>query len=173
MSITDKIIIFTGPTISPEEASQILPDANYHLPVKCGDIFRVLRLSPKILVIIDGLFEQTAAVWHKEILFAISRGVHVYGCSSMGALRAAELNEFGMIGSGKIFSYYKNKNRVLNDDEVAITHLMNTKKFNTNIIPLINIHFTLEKAINDKILDKEKAENVLLTIKKIPYFQRS
>lgn len=171
--MNQKIIVFTGSTLSAEEANQILPGVSCHLPVKCGDIFRVLRLLPKIIVIIDGLFEQNASVWHKEILYAMSRGVRVYGASSMGALRAAELNEYGMIGFGKIFTYYKDRTIVVDDDEVAITHTMNNKECNTNVIPLINMRFTLEKAIENRILDREKADSFLLKIKEIPYFQRN
>ena len=47
------------------------------------------------------------AVWHKEILWAIGQGVHVFGAASMGALRAAELAPFGMRGVGRIFEAYR------------------------------------------------------------------
>ena len=47
-------------------------------------------------VIVDGSFQWTPAVWHKEILWAMGRGVHVFGAASMGALRAAELDGFGL-----------------------------------------------------------------------------
>ena len=41
--------------------------------------------------IIDGYFERVPSVWHKEILWAMAEGIHVFGSASMGALRAAEL----------------------------------------------------------------------------------
>ena len=45
-------------------------------------------------------------MWHKEILFALSEGIDVYGAASMGALRAAELDAFGMRGIGDVYSAY-------------------------------------------------------------------
>jgi len=37
----------------------------------------------------------------------MSRGVHVFGASSMGALRAAELAAFGMVGFGRIYDLFR------------------------------------------------------------------
>jgi hypothetical protein len=46
------------------------------------------------------IFDSTPAVLHKEILWAMDRGVGVSGAASMGALRAAELHWYGMVGVG-------------------------------------------------------------------------
>ena len=82
-------------------------DADYRPPAKQGDICRAVQeRGPDAVALIDGYFEQVPAVWHKEILWAMKLGVQVYGASSMGALRAAELQQFGMIGVGKIFEAY-------------------------------------------------------------------
>ena len=53
--------------------------------------------------VIDGYFEIVPTVWHKEILWAMQAGIHVYGAASIGALRAAELDVFGMRGIGRIY----------------------------------------------------------------------
>ncbi len=37
----------------------------------------------------------------------MKKGVKVYGSSSMGALRASELDEFGMVGVGRIYECYR------------------------------------------------------------------
>jgi hypothetical protein len=77
-------------------------------PASHGDILRsVLEFSPKQVVLIDGVFHQSLAVWHKEIVFALLEGIVCIGAASMGALRAAELWRYGMIGVGKIFEMYK------------------------------------------------------------------
>lgn len=86
-----------------------------------GDVYALMKRKPKIIAIIDGLFERTPAVWHKEILYAISQGVRVLGSSSMGALRAAELCEFGMEGVGQVFEAYRD-GILEDDDEVAVIH---------------------------------------------------
>src|SRR4051812_15444582 len=97
-----RIVVFTGPTIAVSQAREIL-EADYRAPAKAGDVLIATRSHPDAIAIIDGLFESVPSVWHKEILFALSEGVRVYGASSMGALRAAELHGFGMIGVGDIF----------------------------------------------------------------------
>lgn len=113
--------VFLGPTLSHRAAREILGDATYLPPASMGDVYDVLKLNPSTIAIIDGYFDQTPSVWHKEILLALSRGVRVLGSSSMGALRAAELHVFGMEGVGAIFEAFRDG--VLNDDdEVAVVH---------------------------------------------------
>ncbi|RUX68847.1 hypothetical protein EN904_03020 [Mesorhizobium sp. M7A.F.Ca.CA.001.07.2.1] len=62
---------------------------------------RAVLEGRKVIGLIDGLFESGPAVWHKEILFALDAGCRLLGAASMGALRAAECWQFGMIGIGK------------------------------------------------------------------------
>jgi hypothetical protein len=100
------IVVFLGPSLPVDEARRILP-ACYLGPARCGDVLRARRLQPRVMAVIDGLFGTTPAVWHKEILVALDDGIAMYGASSMGALRAAELERFGMIGVGRIFEAYR------------------------------------------------------------------
>ena len=51
-------------------------------------IGRSIAHRPRAIGIIDGYFQQVPSVWHKEILWAMAQGVHVFGSASMGALRA-------------------------------------------------------------------------------------
>src|SRR5437867_11228242 len=112
------VYVFTGPTLSAEEARTVL-DAVYLPPVSQGDVYRVSFRRPTAIGIIDGYFERIPAVWHKEILWAMSHGIHVFGSASMGALRAAELESFGMEGVGSIFEAYRT-GAWGDDDEVAV-----------------------------------------------------
>jgi len=161
-------IVFTGPSLSPEEAQKILPGAWIHGPIKCGDILKVLRLHPSRLIIMDGYFEQTASVWHKEILFALALGVEVYGASSMGALRAAELEPFGMQGKGKVFEMFHH-HRLTDDDEVSLVH---ESGFEHRVAAMCNIRATLEQAVNAGKLSPSEGESLLHTFKSLPYYER-
>jgi len=114
------IVVFLGPTLSAERARSVL-DASYRAPARMGDIYRAAQERPDAIALVDGVFENTAAVWHKEILFALSQGIPVYGAASMGALRAAELHAFGMHGVGDIFDAYAS-GAIEDDDEVAVVH---------------------------------------------------
>ena len=100
------IVVFLGPSLPVDDARRILP-ARYLGPARCGDVLRARRLSPRAIALVDGLFASTPATWHKEILLALDDGIAVFGASSMGALRAAELAPFGMIGVGAIFEAYR------------------------------------------------------------------
>jgi hypothetical protein len=90
-------VVFAGPTIPADEIRAIV-DAVCLPPVAHGDVYRVSLERPRAIGIIDGYFERQPAVWHKEILWALNEGIHVFGSASMGALRAAELAPFGMVG---------------------------------------------------------------------------
>ncbi|MEU7524211.1 TfuA-like protein [Saccharothrix sp. NPDC042600] len=116
------VYVFLGPSLPAARAREVL-DAHYLSPVTCGDVTDLVldRDPPAAIGIVDGYFEQVPTVWHKEILFAISRGVRVYGASSMGALRAAELSAFGMQGVGRVFEGFAS-GEYTDDDEVAIVH---------------------------------------------------
>ena len=164
-------VVYSGPTLLPAEIQEILPQAVCLEPVSCGDIFQILRLRPKNIIIIDGYFERTASVWHKEILLAMEQGVVVYGASSMGALRAAELDSYGMIGFGEIYQKYKS-GEIIDDDEVAITHGTDALYSKTGTA-LINDRFTLAAAVATGIIDNNTAAELIRRLKNQPYYLRS
>ncbi len=101
--------VFAGPTISRDEVARRQPTSICLPPVAQGDVYRVAQGRPGAIGIIDGYFEGALSVWHKEILWAMAEGIHVFGSASMGALRAAELHAFGMRGVGPIFEAYRRR----------------------------------------------------------------
>jgi hypothetical protein len=138
-------IIFLGPSLDIDSARQVC-EAKFLPPAQMGDIYLAcLRQRPAAIGLIDGLFERTPAVWHKEILYAMSLGVRVYGGSSMGALRAAELHVFGMQGVGRIFQDYS-LGKLEDDDEVALVHGTSDCGFASQSEALVNIRYGLEAA---------------------------
>lgn len=122
MGNTDRsppILVFLGPTLRLPEAQATL-DAIYLQPVAQGDILLAAHaFRPKAMVIIDGQFEDRPSVRHKEILWALAQGIVVIGAASMGALRAAELSKFGMIGVGLTYRWYR-RWALAPDDAVAV-----------------------------------------------------
>jgi len=111
-----KAVVFSGPTLPPTYVNR-LTGAVSRPPAAQGDIYRAVSAGFEAIALVDGYFGWTRAVWHKEILWAMSNGVHVLGSSSMGALRAAELEAFGMIGVGRIFEDYRDG--VIEDDDMV------------------------------------------------------
>jgi hypothetical protein len=102
-----KVVVFLGPSLDVETAKGIL-DAEYKPPAARGDIFMAVKEGARIIGLIDGVFFQACAIAHREILYALENGVKVIGASSMGALRASELDLYGMEGVGTIYTQYKN-----------------------------------------------------------------
>ncbi len=144
------VVIFIGPTIPEADVLSII-DAVCLPPAAQGDVYRAMALEPQCIGIIDGYFNGVAAIWHKEILWALAQGVHVFGASSIGALRAAELAEFGMKGVGRIYEDYR-CGKLEDDDEVAIIHGPAELGFIPLCEPMVNIRATLEFAVGENIL---------------------
>jgi len=133
-------IIFVGPTLAAEEVRARLPAARVAPPVAVGEVLAIARRPRGItqIAIIDGYFERMAAVWHKEILLALERGIAVWGAASMGALRAAELAAFGMRGVGAIYQRFA-RGELTCDDEVAVAHLPAEYGFRATSEALVNL----------------------------------
>jgi hypothetical protein len=170
--MNSKICVFLGPSLAAEQARSILPSATYFPPAKMGDIYNAVRSNYSTIALIDGFFDACPAPWHKEILYALSRGVSVYGASSMGALRAAETDEFGMIGVGKIYNWYK-ENHLTDDDEVAVIHQPSTQGFTPLSEALVNIRHTLQECVRQSRISLDFSKNILMMAKQTFYADRS
>lgn len=164
-----KTIVFLETSLTQPEATEILPYAMYRPSVKKGDVIRAIKDGYTCIAIIDGNFGWTPAVWHKEILLALDYGIEVFGASSMGALRAAELDVYGMQGVGIVYDLYKT-GIIDGDDEVAIAY---SAHFNEQTVPLINIRFTLDQLELQFQLQFESKETIFQLIKTIYYAERT
>ncbi len=167
--VEEKIIIFTGPSLPIAEAENFL-NADYHPPVGRNDIMKVLKDKPDLIGIIDGVFHQKPAVSHKEILKALKSGIIVVGGASMGALRASELDDFGMIGVGKVYEAYKNGD-IESDDDVAV--VFNPETMEQLSDSLVSIKHNFHKAYDKGLISQKELENLLETAKSIYYPKRT
>jgi hypothetical protein len=165
------VYIFTGPTLPPALACEEI-DAVFLPPVSQGDIIRLFRAQPTAIGIIDGYFENVPSVWHKEILYALSRGVPVYGSASMGALRAAELAPFGMQGVGAIFEAFRD-GVLEDDDEVAVLHGPPELGYPILSEAMVNIRRTLSDALAQGIIGEEMRRRMEAGAKACCYRERS
>ncbi|MGD0079065.1 MAG: TfuA-related McrA-glycine thioamidation protein [Methanoregula sp.] len=164
-----RIIVFLGPSLDRPSAEKILA-AEYRPPAKRGDLLRAADDGATIIGLIDGVFHQESAVAHREILQAVKKGVLVVGSSSMGALRAAEMDTLGMVGIGEVYRMYKS-GELESDDEVALVFDPETGL--TLSEPLINIRFTLREAARQGVLSAEDHNILLAAAKSVFYPQRT
>jgi hypothetical protein len=169
--MSQAIHVFVGPSLPPSERST-LPRFVFHAPAAQGDVYRLVQEQPLALAIIDGYFERVPSVWHKEILWALSQGVRVFGAASMGALRAAELADFGMIGVGSIFDDFAS-GRLSDDDEVAIVHADASFDFRAGSEAMVNIRATLVLAQQHNVLSADQHHALCARAKRLFYPDRS
>ncbi len=163
------VVVFLGPSLDHETARKYL-DATYLPPAKRSDITSAVDAGAEIIGLIDGVFFQSSAVGHREILYALKRGVRVVGASSMGALRAAEMDSLGMIGIGKVYRMYAD-GELISDDEVAL--VFDPELFIPLSEPLVNIRHGLACAEKDGIIDGKTAGRIITAAKSLYYPERT
>ncbi len=164
-------VVFLGPTLATADASAFL-DATFLPPAAQGDVYRAALRRPTAIGLVDGRFGDVASVWHKEILWAMARGIHVYGAASMGALRAAELHAFGMVGVGPIFQAFRD-GILEDDDEVAVLHGPAGSGWLQLTDALVDIRCTLSAAEAAGIVDPDSLARLLALAKATFYAERT
>ena len=170
-----KIIIYTGLSLSFDEAREILDTTEdveviYKRPIKRGDLNHDIKENPDIIGIIDGVFHQSSAVGHREILNVIKKGIEVYGASSMGALRASELDSLGMHGIGYVYNQYAT-GKIVSDDDVAV--MLDSETLEALSVPLINMDYVFNNACAENIITDNEKDELLKIAKETYYPQRN
>lgn len=149
-------VLFVGPSL-PGAGVIVGTDVIVRPPATQGDILAAIQEGASVIGLIDGGFEYTASVWHKEILYGLSSGVTIVGAASMGALRAAECHPFGMIGIGKIFEDYRD-GIVIDDADVALMHAPAEMDYLPLTVPMVNVRATLSLAVGNGFLIAREME---------------
>ncbi len=174
------VIVFLGPSLRQGEAERILPrdfdgdcgrvSVEYMPPIKRGDIEYVLEQKPRIVCIIDGLFFQDCSVGHRELLRVLNAGIEVFGASSMGALRACELDTFGMTGVGRVYEMYRD-GVIESDDEVALA----CDPFTNEAVSeaLVDIRANLDNCVYLGIVTSEEAAEMVRIAAAVYYPRRN
>lgn len=165
------VVAFAGPSLRAADRA-LFPDIDWRGPAEAGDLLRLERLHGLTVCLIDGYFDHRPAVRHKEILLLLSEGVPIVGGSSIGALRAAEMAPFGMVGVGAIFLAYAS-GRIVGDDEVALAHGPEEWEWRPLSVPLIEVRATLCRAVRTGLLCAEEAKAIRAAAAAIHYVERS
>ena len=166
-----KVVAFIGPTIGAAAVGEVV-NAECRPPAARGDIFRAVQDGAEVIGLVDGYFEGKPAVLHKEILWALGKGVEVFGAASMGALRAAELHSYGMQGVGSIFEAYLS-GEIEDDDEVAVLHGPEELGYPAVTLAMVDLRASASAAISAGVLDRDEAERFLECAKSIHYKSRT
>jgi hypothetical protein len=158
MNITP--VLYAGPSLlgihrSTFSGVKLLP------PVRRGDVEQLVdeASTPGILIIADGIFHQYPSVGHAELRRAIRLGWQVWGVASMGAIRAAEMRNFGMHGFGEVFERFATDPN-FTDDEVALLHLGDSP-YTPVTEPLIHIRRFLAELLQQNLVRRTECSQIL------------
>jgi len=163
-------VIFAGPSLPPR-LRPTGPSLSWRPPVRQGELYRAALDRPKIIGVIDGYFEVVPTVWHKEILWAMAQGIHVYGAASIGALRAAELAPFGMNGIGRVFEAFRD-GHLIDDDEVAVLHGPEELGYPAVTEAMVDIRATLAAAEHCSVITSALSASLITIAKSLFYKER-
>lgn len=110
-------VVFAGPSLP----QRVRPtgELTWRPPAGRGDL-EELDLEPgSRIVLVDGYLVHRHPPSPTEVLNLVDRGFEVWGCSSLGALRAAELRDHGMRGFGWVYEHVVDRTITYDDELVA------------------------------------------------------
>jgi hypothetical protein len=165
------VAAFLGPSL-PAAAARRLGPLRLLPPARAGDLLAVLPSRPLAIALVDGLFDTTPSTWHREVLAALEAGVAVFGGSSLGALRAAELGALGMVGVGRVFGWCRD-GRLTDDGEVALLHAGRDHGFRPLTLPLVQVRAAAEAGRAEGWLGPAAARRLLGAAARLHYTERS
>jgi hypothetical protein len=163
--------MFVGPTLGEGRRARTLArkqGVRLRAPVKRRDLSNFLRKAgrhrPGVICIVDGVFHDRLAVGHAEIREVLERGWHVWGLSSMGAIRAREMQSLGMRGFGQVYELF-NTVRDFQDDEVALLHEP-TPPYRSSSEPLVHLRAALDHLVGVELVPRSAATAVIQSLKR-------
>ncbi|HEV7472868.1 MAG TPA: TfuA-like protein [Pyrinomonadaceae bacterium] len=154
--------LFAGPSFGGCEqlVSEARQSAEVLSPVQRHDVEKLVASErPGVMVLVDGYFQQCLSVGHAEIREAVAAGWSVWGLSSLGAIRAYEMRDFGVQGYGRVYkSFFEYED--FRDDEVALLHEPDPPyRFFSE--PLIHIRVFLRHLVSVELLTAAQEERIL------------
>jgi hypothetical protein len=166
-------ILFAGPTHATLKDKHGAMVAGFELrsPAQRGDVLALLNTRPGILVLVDGVFHQSLAVGHAELLAAIKAEWKVWGLSSIGAIRAYEMRSLGMLGFGRVYEHFLGDDD-FQDDEVAQLHAPGPEYFPITE-PMVHLRYFIRELEVSGTLSHSSAQRIVDELKAVWYGSRS
>jgi len=173
-------VVFAGPSVAgvvegadpASEAAANLAAVDLRRPAAAGDILDAAEQGAPVIALVDGFFDRVPAPWHKEIMLALDAGIPVIGGASLGALRAAELDRYGMVGVGWVYEQFASG--VLNDDdEVAVAHQADDHVFRPVSDAMVDIRWGLAEALAESRVSAGEHDRLIELAKGRFYAERS
>lgn len=168
-----KLRIFCGVSVSADECRRVLPQCEVRGPIRRGDIHEAIEDAVNAVGIIDARFQRTRAVSPSEIMDGLRSGMRLYGSSSVGALRAAELDRFGMIGVGQVFDLVR-RSPCFRDDLLAQAFADGSDGVEANgTVPYVDLHLNLLALSDTGSVTNDAAERLCELYAGLHFSERS
>jgi hypothetical protein len=176
LELPRKVLVYVGPSLDADQVLERIPEAIIRPPAKQSDLISdLLEVEPTHILLIDGEFSQALSVWQKEIIYALQiPGIKaVYGAASMGALRAADLADYGMVGCGRIFRWY-DEGVITDESEVSVLYYRRPDgSYVTATVPMVNVRAALDKAVEIGAVELENAQAIFEYCAQIHWTERT
>ena len=169
-----RVVVFVGSTL-PREVRPLHEEIwDWRPPAQYGDVYRAALNAPDAIGVIDGYFNSVPTAFIGEYLWAMSRGIHVFGAASIGALRAVELSVFGMRGVGKIYDEYRSQT-FTDDEEIAVIEAPMDDRLPSDALvdAMVNVRATLKAAEQQNVLAAGVASALAAIAKSLSYRDRT
>lgn len=164
------VVAFAGPSLTAADRVH-WPAVDWRAPAEAADLLRLKPAPDLTICLIDGYFDHRPAVRHKELLYHLAGGSRVFGAASIGALRAAEMDRFGMVGVGATYDAFR-RGTLVGDDEVALVHADAEWDWRALSVPLVEVRATLVAALRARVLSRKEAQAWLSAAAAIHYVDR-
>ena len=175
-----RIIAFAGPSLpAPPDSTwePLLEQVQIRAPAQDGDIFTAARDQPQTIVLLDGYYFDghdytTPSVKPQELLLVLDTGIRIIGAASMGALYAAELNQYSVVGVGQVFEWFRD-GIIQGRDEVVVLHLPQEFDYQLLTVALVEVRYALQQLVSNQLLSFTDGQSLIQAIKKLPFTERS
>jgi hypothetical protein len=165
-----KIKVYAKLSIDERSIKKILPGAVVCAPVARDDLPKDVDQGFNVIAIVDGKFDQSMSVSPTEIMDALRCGVRVYGSSSIGALRAAETQAYGMIGVGEIYEYIRSK-PFFRDDLLGQVFVDFDQSFKS--YTYVDFFFATENLVKKGLINRKDAQKLCRIYADLHYMDRN
>jgi TfuA protein len=165
------VYVFGGPSLEliPKE---LINKVKCFPPIKSGDLDILYSLPPSICIIIDGVFSGKRAVTIFECRELLEKGWVVIGASSMGALRAADLWSYGMIGIGDVYNMFRIGVCRSDADVAVVYNILEDFLCEEITISMVHVRSVLHYLSTKGSIDKAKARLLICKARQISWEER-
>lgn len=134
------IHVFGGPSLPAGGFAEGAGSLVWHGPAGRDDLTALTVGPGDTVALIDGFVISAYSPSPQECVSVLERGAALWGCSSLGALRAVELGGLGMIGHGWVYERVLDRTVTWDDELVAV---LDSRHWAASTVFLVNVRYGL------------------------------